>query len=104
MEEWIRPDSIKICGVRFSVEWNVDMPDCGKVDFKELKISIASCSSDSMQLDTLLHEVFHVLWYFYSCRKREGEERVVSTMASGLNCVFSANPRLIDYINKVHGG
>lgn len=53
------------------------------------------------QLDTLIHETFHSIWWAYHLEDSDREERVVATFATGLTQVLRDNPKFLKYINEV---
>lgn len=97
-----RPDSVKIFGSSFKVEWFATIDTVGEVDFEKSTIRICKGASPGIAVDTLIHEILHVIWYFTSLGKSCKEERCVSVLASGLNSVLSSNPDLGKWFNEVH--
>lgn len=52
-------------------------------------------------VDTLIHEILHALWYEYQmCEDGEEEETCVGKLASGLTKVMKRNPALLDWIKE----
>lgn len=51
--------------------------------------------------DTLIHEILHGIYRTYSVSDDDGEERVVSVMATGLTQVFRDNPRLVKWLHDL---
>ena len=78
------------------------MVEAGLVDFERCHIKINRSLNIHMQCDTLIHEVLHIIWYFYSLGSKEKEERAVSCIATGLNSVFANNPKFLKFIEGVH--
>lgn len=101
-----RPDSLMIFGTRFSVDWFADLGSetAGLSDIENQKIQISKGVNPTLAVDTLLHEILHVVWYFADLRHKELEERAVTVMASGMNMVFSSNRELSIWIHEMHEG
>ena len=57
--------------------------------------------TDVFILDTLLHEIMHAIHFVGNLNDNDDEERIVTTMATGLVGVFVDNPDLVDYIQIV---
>lgn len=65
------------------------------------RIEIMTPSIDGLnQLDTVLHEVFHAIYWAYNIEDRDDEERTVATLATGLTQVLRDNPQVLKYINE----
>ena len=55
------------------------------------------------KLNTLIHEIVHVLLdHFNAELKLKDEEKVCEVLGTGLSDLFIANPKLIDIINSVY--
>lgn len=57
--------------------------------------------SNLRQLDTLLHELNHSIWWAYGIEEADPEDRIVSIMATGMVQILRDNPKLLKYINEV---
>lgn len=55
-------------------------------------------ASQQIAADTLLHEVIHAVWHVAGCNPKDGEERLVATLASNLCAVIKSNPDLIKWL------
>lgn len=49
---------------------------------------------------TLLHEILHAIFNVWQMSKEDGEERIVSTIESGLATVWRDNPAVFEWIAK----
>lgn len=57
-----------------------------------------SFRSPHMMADTLLHEVLHGVWFVHGIVARDGEERIIGQMATGLTQVLRDNPDLVAFL------
>jgi hypothetical protein len=48
--------------------------------------------------DTFLHELLHAVWFVHGIRAKDGEERIVNTLSTGLAQVIRDNPKAFDWI------
>ena len=55
-------------------------------------------SSQQIAADTVLHEVIHGIWHVHGCNIKDGEERLVATIATGLCAVIKSNPDLVAWM------
>lgn len=71
------------------------------------KIWLCTKQSPVSFVDTLLHEIFHCLWYAYGVSyvldAQEIEEFTVNAFGSGLVTVFLDNPWVLDILKEVQG-
>jgi hypothetical protein len=73
----------------------------GRVHNSSLVMDIVNEQHPSMVLDTLLHEIYHTIFYVYNIEDEDDEERTICTMATGFTAVLVDNPELVKLINKV---
>jgi len=59
-------------------------------------IYIDSSATPAVQRDTLLHEILHAIWWTGYLEDDDKEERVISTLATGLMNVYRDNPWLME--------
>jgi hypothetical protein len=59
-------------------------------------IYMDTTATDSVQLDTLLHEILHGIWWTGALEDEDKEERIVSVLATGLVQVFKDNPSILE--------
>jgi hypothetical protein len=68
---------------------------------EKMEIRLRSAFASPQQAaDTLLHEVLHAVWHLAGCSTKDGEERLVATLATQLCAVIKANPDLINYLQS----
>ena len=70
-----------------------------KGDTQEVLIS-EEAPSDRMATCTLMHEIFHAIWWAYDIAPKEQEESTVTRLSHGLGEVFVRNPGLLTWIQK----
>ncbi|MDQ3014189.1 MAG: hypothetical protein M3X11_26220, partial [Acidobacteriota bacterium] len=71
----------------------------GEIYYVSQEIFLSSkFPSPERAVDTVLHEIFHGLWHQSLLKRKEREEPVVTTMATGLTQVFRDNPKLLEWI------
>ena len=51
-------------------------------------------------MNTLIHELFHAIFYVYNIEEKDEEERVVNTFANGWHQVLSDNPAMLNYLKR----
>ena len=66
----------------------------------ERRIEVVKHDIPDFDADTLIHEIFHALWYSYQAKPKLPEEEAVAILASGLIGVLKANPNLLDYLQS----
>jgi hypothetical protein len=68
----------------------------GLCDKNKQVIYMDTTATDSVQLDTLLHEILHGIWWTGALEDEDKEERIVSVLATGLVQVFKDNPSILE--------
>ena len=71
----------------------------GQFCSKELTIRLDSSQKKSILADTLVHEIFHALWWTYHLHDSQGQEHIISVMASVWVQIYRDNPTLVDWLN-----
>ena len=56
--------------------------------------------SKTFAIETVLHEINHAVYSLFELRKKDCEERIVSTLAAGWTQVFRDNPRLLLWLSS----
>ena len=64
------------------------------------EISICTDYPDDQNVDSLLHEIGHAIWWAYNIEESDPEERVVRTQATAWTQVFRDNPQLLPWIQR----
>ncbi len=105
-----RPERIKIIGKVYRVRVVTDgandfqVGDYGCCDNDSLVLTIVAGRSLGNDQDTLLHEIIHAVAFQMgvdgAINKREGEERWVQALATGLLAVMKDNAGLVSYLRS----
>mgnify|MGYP003120259949 CR=1 FL=1 len=75
----------------------------GDFDPAKDRIRIDRSLTHTKKLNTLIHEIVHLLLdHFNAGLKDKDEEKVCEVLGSGLSDLFAQNPRLLKYINSVY--
>ena len=75
----------------------------GDFDVNKDLIRIDKTLEPTRKLNTLIHEIVHVLLdHFNAELKLKDEEKVCEVLGTGLSDLFITNPKLIDIINSVY--
>ena len=75
----------------------------GDFDVNKELIRIDRTLEPTRKLNTLIHEIVHVLLdHFNAELKLKDEEKVCEVLGTGLSDLFFANPKLIDIIYSVY--
>lgn len=101
----LMPKKIKVSAFDFDIlEW--DRNDAASRnrfgEFCALSgvIRIDTAISDKYKiLDTLMHEIYHAIWFSYGIYDDDKEERVVSALSTAMVQVLRDNPDLRNFIN-----
>lgn len=101
-----RPRSLRIMGRQYGVNWEksnlLGASVVGLCVNTKLEIVVQDGLHPVEELDTLLHEVFHAIWFQMSINEHNPEEEViVRKMAGGLTQVLMDNAHLQDYIRAI---
>ena len=98
-----RPTKIKVAAFDIEV---VDFPPFeaaalnrfGQFTYTSLTIKIDHTIHRIKYVDTLLHELNHVIYWAYGMEDEDKEERIVGTYATAWTQVFRDNPDLLEFI------
>lgn len=101
-----RPKSLRIMGRQYGVNWEApNLLGATAVGFcvnSKLEIVVQKDLHPVEELDTLLHEIFHAIWFQMSINEHPLEEEVVvRKMAGGFTQVLMDNEHLQDYIRAI---
>jgi len=101
------PKLIKIGPYDFTVELVPDLRDeSGELhgqccrDINVIRIN-STTTNEQLRAETLWHEILHAIWGVFHLKTRAGEEKAVSTLATGTVMVLRDNPNLRKYLNEV---
>lgn len=107
MKDVKRPTALRIMGRTYTVVWEDDSllgtDSLGRTYSQQCAIVIRTGQHPVEEADTVLHEVFHALWYTMSIAEGGAdEEAVVRRMASGMLQVFMDNGHLLNYFTDIY--
>ena len=71
-------------------------------DFNQVRrrIRIQRGLAPSMNVDIMLHELSHAIWWVWNIKSGDKDERIINTMATALTALFRDNPKLLKAIVK----
>ena len=101
-----RPDHVRVMGRDYLISYeDVTLlgTDClGRCHHGMCRIAIQNGQHPVEEADTILHEIFHAIWYCMSIAEGGAdEEAVVRRMASGTLGVLMDNPHLLEYFKQI---
>lgn len=73
----------------------------GTCSHAEQKIRLRKGLSYEQAVDTMIHEVLHIIWNFSGLRKKETEERAVGVIATGMMAFLKQNPHIYEWIGSL---
>ena len=85
--EHVMTDTIKLSGIDYSVDtfdMDVDRNLMGRLSYDTAQIFIRKDIPLDKKLETLLHEVMHVVYMNAGLQSGDEEEKVVTAMSSGV--------------------
>lgn len=98
------PSPIRVGGFEYKVYERDDFArsqgEFGQCDNDTSTILIAKDLTKQMQVNTLIHELFHAIYYVYNIEEKDEEERIVNTFANGWHQVLSDSPALLNYLKR----
>jgi hypothetical protein len=102
----LRPKSIRVMGklykLRFIPTSPIEHNNLGQCDHKKMLITIEDDQIPVEELDTVIHEILHAIWYQMSIGEGPMEEEpLVRRTANGLLQIILDNPELLKYISAV---
>jgi len=104
--EKLRPNAVRVMGRNYVVCYEEDAllgtENLGICNNHQCIIVIKEGQHPVEEADTLLHEIFHAVWYCMSISEGGAmEEQVVRRMASGMLSVIMDNPHLLKYFQAI---
>jgi hypothetical protein len=101
-----RPQFLRIFGRTFLIRWEkpgeLGQIALGLCSNGEFVITIAEGQHPVEEMDTLLHETMHAVWFVMSAALGGAdEEQIVRRISTGLTGVFQDNPQLLKYFTSV---
>lgn len=104
--EKLRPDAVRVMGRNYLIIFEDDSllgtENLGLCNNSQCIIIVKDGQHPIEEADTLLHEIFHAVWYCMSISMGAvDEEVVVRRMASGMMGVMMDNPKLLKYFQAI---
>ena len=104
--EKLRPNQIRVMGRNYVVLYEDDSllgtENLGMCNNHKCLIIVKEGQHPVEEADTLLHEIFHAVWYCMSISNGGAdEEAVVHRLASGMLQVIMDNPHLLKYFQAI---
>lgn len=102
----LRPKVIKVMGKDYAIKYVGTSPiaheNLGQCDHKKMLICIEEEQVPVEELDTVIHEILHAIWYQMSIGEGPMEEEpIVRRTANGLLQVILDNPSLLKYASAI---
>ncbi len=100
------PEKIKIAGTDWTIESKpMDSMEkyhgtFGLTYSMQSKIIIVITGNNHADVDTLLHEIFHAIFFTYGIQEDDDEERTVAALGTAWVQVLRDNPELRKYIER----
>lgn len=100
------PSYIRVGGSKWSLvlkdaAWRVEHEVHGLCSSDTMTVSICYATTKSEALNTLLHELTHVVWREWNLPERPREERAVTAIGFGWAALYSQNPELLEVIDEL---
>jgi hypothetical protein len=97
------PDRVRIGPYDFDIV-DLDGEDAeknyGAFDYSSQTIAVLpEYPTPFLEVDTVLHEILHGIFAVFRLKGKEGEEHLVSTIATGLTMVLRDNPKLRQWLD-----
>lgn len=102
----LRPKVSKVMGKDYVIKFVSTSPiaheNLGQCDHKKMLICIEEDQVPVEELDTVIHEILHAIWYQMSIGEGPMEEEpIVRRTANGLLQVILDNPALLKYASAI---
>lgn len=102
----LRPKVIRVMGKDYALKFVGTSPiaheNLGQCDHKKMLICIEEDQVPVEELDTVIHEILHAIWYQMSIGEGPMEEEpIVRRTANGLLQVILDNPSMLKYATAV---
>jgi hypothetical protein len=100
----LRPKQVRVNGKIYKICFNeknplVEYDNHGHCDSAKLVIHVEGEQVPMEELDTLIHEILHAVWYQMTLTDIDDalEERIVRALGTGITGLLADNPKLLDY-------
>lgn len=103
-----RPTKIKLGMYTIPVIWDIDLPENDDEEsligyWSDLHGEIHLCKTyynKAQEVETFVHEMCHLIYWYAGCKKKDGEERIVTLMAPVWAELIARNPDVFAWVNK----
>lgn len=96
------PSSIRVGPYDYRIEWKDkinDEDDLGLCSNGTHLLKVKNSKNAVLCVDTLLHEIYHAIWWTYGVHDEDKQERIVSATSTAWTQVFRDNPTLMPWIS-----
>lgn len=103
------PTRLKILHLDFAVEW-IDAKHAaidsnfGFTHTDHLVVSVCKDEPAERQVEIMMHELAHVIWWLWGLGKKSKEEEIVTAIGRGYASIFRDNPDLVAWLGEVGAG
>ena len=102
----LRPEVVRVMGREYVITWetpqNLAVMQAGLTNHLSLTITVVEGQHPVEEMDTLIHEIFHAVWFQMSIQEHAPEEEViVRKMAGGFTQILIDNPHLLKYFTAI---
>lgn len=103
MYKGLRPFTFKFMGRTYQVSYPDELQEnfLGLTNHEQHTIEVKGTQPPLEEADTLIHEIFHVLWHHMGMTgdlDDNLEERIVRAMATAFTVAAQENPMLLEYL------
>ena len=104
------PSKIKVSCYDIAIkQWHPESANAkenyGQFSSQDLSIGIDASVHPVKLVDTLIHEVYHAIFWTGGLKDEDDEERTVGVLATGFTQVCRDNPELVKFIqSNLNGG
>jgi len=100
------PKSVKVGPYDVSIverdeSWTEEVHAVGMFESAKLRIEVNVYRDAVYVLDTLIHEIFHAIFFTYDLADDDKEEKVVTVGATAFTQVLRDNPTLTTFMHRV---
>lgn len=102
------PSEIRIGGSRWKLKlqdaaWRTEHEVHGLCSPDTMTVHICYATTPSEAMNTLIHELTHVVWREWNLPERPREERAVTALGFGWAALYSQNPELLEVLSELAG-
>ena len=102
----LMPSQLHIGGTTYRVQWEskdwqTENEAFGLVDIETFTVHLVAEQPTSEVLNTLFHELCHVVWREYGLPQRPTEERAVTALGTGWSALIHQNPALLEVMSEL---